>query len=132
MMISRFTYWAVVAALFVSCSRNNGTDSNGVKDTTPPIITIVSPIDNQQFTAGQTIQITANAIDNLKVTELHIHVSNAVTGVLLRDIHSYPGTMTATVQDSFTAQNGISYLIKLIGYDPSHNLATAQISISVQ
>ena len=119
-----------ILIVLISCSRNNG--NNGyIKDTAAPAITIVTPANNQSFNSGQTIQITATASDNVKVTQLEIHVSDKSTGALLRDIHSYPGDKNGTVQDSFSAQAGAGYLIKIIAYDPSQNLGTLQIEVSV-
>ena len=73
----------------------------------------------------------ASASDNVKVTELHIHVLNKETLALLRDIHSYPGDKTGVVQDAFTAQAGMSYTIKIIALDPSQNLGTTQVDVAV-
>jgi hypothetical protein len=109
-----------------SCSKKSG----GSKDTLPPVITIVSPLNNQAFASGEIIQITVNATDNDKVIEMHIHVTNKTTGILLRDIHSFPGQSSGTVQDSFTAEAGITYTIKIIAKDPAQNLTASQIEVS--
>jgi len=101
-----------------------------VGDKTAPSITIISPSNNQNFTAGQIIATVANATDNDQVTELHIHVINKITGVLLRDIHSYPNKSSGTVQDSFPADSGIAYTIQIIAKDPAQNVATAQVNVS--
>jgi hypothetical protein len=126
---------AVTVVIVISaCSKgtNGENDANGTtKDTTGPVITIVSPTNNQTFTTGQTIQTTANATDNVKVTELHIHVIDKTTGNLLRDIHSYPDAKTGNVQDAFSAQAGLTYTIKIIANDPSQNLTTSQVEVSV-
>lgn len=119
-----------ISPVLSSCSKNAATLSSETKDTVPPTITIVSPTNNQQFTAGQIIQVTANASDNVKLTQLHIHITDKVTGNVLRDVHSYPGEKTGTVQDSFTATVGITYTIKIIAFDPSQSLGTAQVDVS--
>lgn len=121
----------IVLALYVlifstACSKKSTHNT----DRTAPIITIISPLNNQQFTVGEIIQITVNATDNDKVFEMHIHVTNKTTGNLLRDIHSFPGQSSGTVQDSFTAEAGIIYTIKIIAKDPAQNLATAEVEIS--
>jgi len=90
----------------------------------------MSPLNNQHFNAGETITTVASATDNNEVTELHIHVINKATGELLRDIHSYPGKTTGTVQDSFAADAGIIYTIQIIAKDPAQNLATAKVEVS--
>jgi len=79
--------------LIAACSKDSHAG-----DMTPPVITIMSPSNNQHFTAGDTISTVASATDNDQVTELHIHVINKATGELLRDIHSYPAKTTGTVQ----------------------------------
>ena len=112
--------------LLAACSKK----PDGSKDNTPPVITIVSPSNNQVFTTGQIIQITVNATDNDKVIELHIHVTNKTTSTLLRDIHTNPGQSSGTVQDSFTAEAGITYTIKIIAKDPAQNLTTIQVEVS--
>jgi len=109
-----------------SCSKKSG-DS---EDTSPPIITIVSPLNNQVFTAGQTIQITVNASDNDKVTELHIQVINKTNGNLLRLIHSILGQANGTAQDSFIAEAGVTYIIEVLAQDPAQNLTTSQVEVS--
>jgi len=115
-----------------ACSKNNASAGPGnTKDTSAPVVTISSPSNNQTFAAGQTVQVMASATDNVKVTELHVHVLNKETLALLRDIHSYPGDKSGVVQDSFTAQAGMSYTIKIIALDPSQNLGTVQVDIAV-
>ncbi len=115
-----------------SCSKNGSQSgsANNAKDTSAPVITISSPINNQVFSSGQTIQVSASAVDNVKLTELHIDVLNASTGSILRDVHSYPNDKTGTVEDSFVAQAGLSYTIKIIALDPSQNLSTTQVDVS--
>ncbi|WP_121356758.1 Ig-like domain-containing protein [Flavisolibacter nicotianae] len=131
MTFFRTTILLLFTCLFFACSKNGSTiGTENTKDTTAPAITITSPTNNQIFSSGQTIQVTASATDNNKVSELHIHVLNKETGALLRDIHSYPDAKTGTVQDAFTAQTGLSYIIKIIAFDPSQNLATAQVDVS--
>ena len=122
----------IILALYLlmfamACSKNLTSKS----DNTPPVITIVSPLNNQHFNVGEIIQTTATVTDNDRIVELHIHVINTATGILLRDIHSYPGQSSATAEDSFAAEAGIGYTIKIIAYDAAHNLATAQVDVSV-
>ena len=109
-----------------SCSKKSG----DTKDTSPPVITVVSPQNNQVFTAGQTIQITVDASDDDKVSELHIEVKNKTTGNLLRLVHSFPGQANATVQDSFGAEAGVTYNIEITGKDPAQNLTNKKVEVS--
>ena len=123
----KHSFFLAILVLLIACSKKE----NGDKDVTLPVITIVSPQNNQLFNAGDAIETTATASDNDKVTELHIHVINKSTGALLRDIHSYPGKPTGTVEDSFPAQAGIIYTIQIIAKDPAQNTATAKVEVSV-
>lgn len=109
------------------CSKSSNTgdgspSQNNLPDRTSPVITILTPSNNQIFSAGQIIQVSASAMDNVKVTELHIHVLNKTTGILLRDIHSYPDAPSGGVQDSFPAQAGLVYLVQIIANDPRKTL----------
>lgn len=128
----RFTQSFLLAAVvgFSSCSK--GTDGNTEeKDTTNPVITIQSPTNNQAVNAGAMIRVLANGSDNTKLTELHIHITNKSDGAILRDVHSYPGEKTGIVRDSFAAQTGITYLIKVIAFDRAQNLGTSQVEVPV-
>jgi len=123
-MITKY-FLTPILFLLAACSKDSHAG-----DMTPPVITIMSPLNNQHFAAGETISTVASATDNDQVTELHIHVTNKATGELLRDIHSYPAKTTGTVQDSFAADAGIIYAIQIIAKDPAQNLATAKVEVS--
>ena len=115
----------LLVMLITACSKKAET----VNDNTPPVITIISPLNNQHFNAGEIIHTTAEVTDNDRVVELHIHVINTATGILLRDIHSYPGQPSATVEDSFAAETGINYTIKIIAKDAAQNQSTAEVFV---
>lgn len=121
-----------LSIFWLSCSKNNGAGggSSG-RDTLDPLVTIVTPVDNQPVSAGNLIRIHANGSDNVKLSQLHIHVTNKIDGAILRDVHSYPGQTTGSVKDSFTAAAGMTYIIKIQAYDPSQNLGTAQVEVPV-
>ena len=126
MQVKKKYVWGVISLIsLIGCSKKPDAG-----DKTAPVVTITSPLNNQHFVAGQTISTFATATDDNKVTELHIHVTDKATGTLLRDIHSYPDESTGTVQDSFTADAGIIYLIQIIAKDPAQNIATAKVEVS--
>jgi len=121
----KFCFITISLVFFlVSCSKKPDAG-----DKTAPLINIQSPVNNQHFTAGQTILTVADATDDNEVTELHIHVTDKTTGTLLRDIHSYPDQPTGTVRDSFPAASGITYTIQIIAKDPAQNTATAKVEV---
>lgn len=130
-LLAFFVVWVMMLGL-CSCGKTTveGTEGDG-RDTTRPIVVIVAPISTAPVNAGDKIRIEATATDNVKLTELHIHVTNAISGAILRDIHSYPGQPTGVVKDSFPAQGGLIYQIKIISFDPSQNLGSAQIQVPV-
>lgn len=128
----RFTQLFLLAAVvgFSSCSKG-GNRTTDEKDTTNPVITIQSPTNNQPVNPGEIIRVLANGSDNTKLVQLHIHITNKNDGVILRDVHSYPGEKTGVVRDSFAAQTGIIFLIKVIAFDASQNLGTSQVEVPV-
>jgi len=125
-MFRKLILYSTSLVFLSSCSKK----SSDSKDTSAPVINIVSPQNNQIFTAGQTIQITVNASDNDKVAELHIQVINKANGNLLRLIHSFLGQANGTARDSFNAQAGVTYIIEVIAQDPAQNLAKSHVEVS--
>jgi hypothetical protein len=110
----------------ISCSKNNGS----AKDTQAPVITISSPTNNQVFTSGATVAITGNMNDNVRISEVHVHVTNNNTGVLLMDIHRNPAAASYSLNESFIAQTGIQYKIQVIAKDNSANEGLSSVTIS--
>ena len=121
----KLTFLITSSILLAACTKRTVAEN----DNTPPVIAIISPLNNQHFNAGEIIQITAEASDNNKVIELHIHVSNTATGILLRDIHSYPGKSNATAEDSFAAETGVNYTIKILAIDAAQNQSSAEVFV---
>ena len=113
--------------IFVACSRNETQDT----DRELPVITLISPVNNQVFNAGQTITISGTLSDNQKLAEVHVHISNNSTGVLLEDIHRYPAASSYTLNESFIAQSGIPYKIQIIAKDNSANESHSTVQVTV-
>ena len=72
--------------MIAGCSKN----STGEKDNVPPVITIISPSNNQVCTPGQLLNITGTITDDNYIAEVHIHVTDLSTGVKYLDVHIYP------------------------------------------
>lgn len=113
--------------LFVAC--NNKSDK--VDDKQEPVIYIASPSAGQVFTAGQTVGISAPVTDNNRLAQIHVHISNNVTGQLIYDIHHTPNGPTYTVIDNFQAQAGTQYKIQIVAVDMAANQGTQSVLISV-
>ncbi|MBC7873340.1 MAG: hypothetical protein H7Y01_05055 [Ferruginibacter sp.] len=110
----------------LSCDKGSAAE----KDTVLPVITLTTPVNGQNFTAGQTIQITGNIADDKFIAEVHIHVTNSTTGALLMDVHIYPNASTATFNQSITAAAGINYKIQVIAKDRGVNEARVTADVS--
>jgi hypothetical protein len=117
---------SLLSILFAGCSKNEG----GSRDKQAPVVTLSSPTTGQQFSAGQTVQITGTVTDDAKIAELHVHISNMETGALLVDIHRYPSASAYTLAESFQVQAGIHYRIQVIAKDNSANEGRATVEIS--
>ncbi|MET0461701.1 MAG: Ig-like domain-containing protein [Chitinophagaceae bacterium] len=116
----------MLAIAAMSCSKSNSTGN----DDQPPAVIITTPAAHQQFNAGQTVAITGTVTDNKKLAELHVHISNLVTGALLVDIHRYPTTSSYALNETFQVQAGIFYRIQVIAKDNSANEGRASVEIS--
>jgi uncharacterized lipoprotein YajG len=112
-------------ALVTGCSKNSSKD-----DKQAPVVTISTPMSNQRFNAGQTVSITGTVTDNEKLAELHVHISNMITGALLVDIHRYPSASSYTLNETFQVQAAITYRIQVIAKDNSANEGRASVEIS--
>lgn len=109
-----------------SCSKSNNRETDRVL----PVVTISAPLNNQVFTAGQTVNITGTLSDNQQLAEVHVHISNNTTGSLLVDIHRYPVSATYTLNENFIAQSGIEYKIQVIAKDNSANENRATVLVT--
>lgn len=101
----------------LQCSKNSATDN----DKTPPVISITSPVNNQVFSSGQTMNVTGAVTDNDYIAEIHIHIYNNNTGAKLLDEHIYPGSNTASLSRSIVVSSGINYKIDVIAVDKAVN-----------
>ena len=115
-----------VSALLFSCSKNSAAE----KDTVFPVITLASPANGQNFTAGQTIQISGSITDDKFIAEVHIHVTNTNTGTLLMDVHIYPNGASTTFNQPLTATAGVNYKIQVIAKDRAVNEARTSVDVT--
>ncbi|MET0393669.1 MAG: Ig-like domain-containing protein [Chitinophagaceae bacterium] len=113
--------------LIAACSKKDGTAA----DTAVPGVVINSPANGQVFTGGATVTITAAITDDTRLTEVHVHILDNTTSQLLIDIHRYPNTAAYTLNETFQAQSGINYTIKVIAVDRSGKTGTQTVLVSV-
>ncbi|MGK2863656.1 MAG: DUF4625 domain-containing protein [Chitinophagaceae bacterium] len=115
----------LLLSLFVilSCSKES-------EDAEPPVVTFISPNNSDVFTAGQMIHIKGTVTDNNYVDEIHIEISNLITGEEYDHIHIHPGSKTYSFDQSFTVKAATRYKIKVIAEDPSSNSSSGVLEIS--
>jgi hypothetical protein len=118
--------YLIVFVSLAGCSKSSSTD----KDTESPVITMISPLNNQSFTNGQTVTIAGSITDNKYIAEVHIVVSDLTTGATYVHVHLYPASGSANFNQDFTANTGINYKIQIIAVDRSLNQAVSSVQIS--
>lgn len=123
----RLVIISIIAVSIISgCSKGTAAE----KDAVLPVITLITPVTGQNFTAGQSIQISGSITDDKYVAEVHIHVTNTNTGALLMDVHLYPGSSSTTFNQSITAAAGVNYKIQIIAKDRAVNEASVSVDVT--
>ncbi|WP_276500904.1 DUF4625 domain-containing protein [Terrimonas pollutisoli] len=113
---------SVLSVLFLSCSKDEA------EDTDAPSITISSPTNNTVLPAGE-VHIKGTIADNAYINQVHVEVYDG-GGTEVVHVHIHPATKNYAFDQTFTAQAGKSYKIKVIAEDPSTNSSTRQIDIT--
>ena len=84
---------ATISVLVYSCSKGGAVidDGNGnphvenPSDTTPPVISITTPSDNQVYSSGSTIHMTGRISDDLGLYRGTIKLVNDANGLVLKE-----------------------------------------------
>ena len=108
--------------LLFSCGKD------GADDKEAPIITITAPTNNQSLSAGE-IHVKGTIADNAYINQVHVEVYEG-SGAEVIHVHIHPATKNYAFDQTFTAQAGKNYKIKVIAEDPSANSSTQQIDIT--
>jgi hypothetical protein len=101
------------------------------KDEQAPVINIISPIQNQTFAPGQTVQLKVKITDDDQIHMVHYFVTNQTTFVHVLHGDEHLDASTFDLNQTFTAEAGQSYLIQLEAEDHSGNIGKKDVSISV-
>ena len=112
-------------AIFVTCS-----PASEDKDKEAPTINLYTPQDQQGFTGSQTILISGSVKDNQYIKEIHIEISNQLTGEQYLHVHIHPDSAESTFNQNFTIQTGIVYSIRVIADDANSNSSVKKIQIA--
>ena len=108
---------------FIACSKNGG-------DNEKPVINLTTPTANQQFTAGQTINITGTVSDNDEIHEVHVIVTNKTTSTEILHFHDHIDAKTYNINQSLVAAAGITYKIHVEADDHTGNTAVVEIEVN--
>jgi hypothetical protein len=132
----------LVAGLMTACSKSgNSTDDGGGgggphivtdNDTTRPVLTVTTPLNNQLYANGSSISVSGTITDDMGLYRGSIRITNDVTGEILKEqlyeihgIRSYnfnvPAIATVTAVTDYTVSvffedhglNSISQTLKV-------------------
>jgi hypothetical protein len=113
-------------SILFACSKDPAKD----KDYDPPVLSLNTPTNNQVYTAGQNIMIAGSASDNKFINQIHVVITNLVTGAEYQHVHIHPNASSFGFSQSYTAQAGISYKIQVIVVDASSNSVAQSVEVS--
>lgn len=115
----------LLLASLVSCKKEDQTGDGQM-----PIIRLTAPTNNQAFSPGETITISATITDNVIVREVHLEIINTTTGTFLAHEHFSPNAASYELSKTFVAQANATYKIKVEAEDGHRNNARSEVSIS--
>lgn len=135
-------FFALTAAIIISCSKggvpadngNGGGHINNPADTVPPVVTILTPAENQIFANGSVIQITGRITDDEGLYRGSVWLTDDATGVVLKEqlyeihglrLYNYSVNHTAFV----TAAS--DYTVTVRFEDHGYNSVTKSVKIKV-
>jgi hypothetical protein len=110
----------ISAALLVCCKKS---------DNHSPTITITSPSDNQSFTAGQKVHVTANVTDNSEIHMVHLRVDNLTTNQEFIHIEEHVDVASYNFDTSFIVSAATNYKIEVEATNHTNGDAIKDISV---
>ncbi|HUC80239.1 MAG TPA: Ig-like domain-containing protein [Flavisolibacter sp.] len=115
----------LLLASLVSCKKEDQTGDGQM-----PIIRLTAPTNNQAFSPGETITISATITDNVIIREVHLEIINTATGTFLAHEHFSPKSASYELSKTFVGQANATYKIKVEAEDGQRNNARSEVSIS--
>jgi hypothetical protein len=106
--------------------------SKDAKDVTPPVITLTSPANNQQFTAGQVVNIDGTVTDDDQIHEVHIYVINKATSAEVLHSEQHLDSKSFTIAQHFTVVAGVTYQIRVQANDHTGNENEKDLEVNSQ
>jgi len=108
--------------ILAACKKDSG-------DNEKPVINITSPMANEQFTAGETVNLQGSVTDNDELHEVHIFVTNKSTGADLIHMAEHVDVKEYPINEVFIVQAGVTYTIKVEAHDHVGNTAQVQLEV---
>jgi hypothetical protein len=105
-----------------ACKKNGG-------DSLQPVINVTSPTANQQFNAGQVINIIATISDNDQLHEVHLFVTNKATNADVVHFADHVDVSTYNINQTLTAAANVTYKIKIEANDHWGNHAEVEFEV---
>ncbi|HYE54670.1 MAG TPA: Ig-like domain-containing protein [Chitinophagaceae bacterium] len=116
-------YMIVAAAICLAACKKDGGDGER------PFIEITSPLPNEQFNGGETVNVSGSISDNDELREVHVIVTNKSTGAELVHLHQHVNVSLYPINQLFMVQAGVTYTIRVEAYDDAGNHAEAQFDV---
>jgi hypothetical protein len=112
----------MVMATLSACKKEGG-------DSERPVISVTSPMANQQFTAGQSVNIVASVTDNDELHEVYLTVVNKTTNAEVVHFHNHLDLKSYDLNQSFIAAGNTGYRIKVEAEDHTGNHAEIEFDV---
>jgi hypothetical protein len=124
--MQKLTIYILCLFLLGACKKN------GSENERKPRVLLETPTNNQIFSAGQTVNITANIFaskSNLK--EIYVHIYDNATGLLLIDMYATStDTRNYYLNETFQVQAGTQYKIQVVAITSSGDQGEETVLIS--
>lgn len=120
--MKRFFILVFSVACLAACKKDGG-------DSEKPVINVTSPAANQQFTAGQTVNVVATITDNDELHEVHLTVVNKTPSAEVVHFHNHVDVKSYSMNESFVVAAGVTYNIKVEADDHAGNHSEIQFDV---
>ena len=104
--------------------------SCGKSDELAPVITLVSPAENQAFTGGQTVTIQGTITDNEGIHMVHLQVTDLSTNGHMIHLEDHFDGKTYQLNKTFPTQAGRAYKIVVEAFDHAENTTKKEFQVS--
>ncbi|GEM_PF-677754 len=85
----------IMAGFLAACSKSGGSTDEGAggggphivtdNDTTRPVLTVMTPLNNQVFANGSSVSVTGSITDDMGLYRGYIRITNDVTGEVVKE-----------------------------------------------